>query len=39
MMVLGDLSISSVLNAGSYALNLSGDWSNTGVFNAGQRVR
>jgi hypothetical protein len=35
LVVLGDLSISSVVNAGTYQLNLAGDWSNTGVFNAG----
>ena len=33
--VLGDLTISSILNSNNYAIQLSGDWLSTGVFNAG----
>ncbi|HEC43494.1 MAG TPA: hypothetical protein ENI20_11760, partial [Bacteroides sp.] len=33
--VKGDMNISSLLNAGSYSINLAGDWDNTGVFNEG----
>lgn len=36
--VLGDLSISGILNAGNYDIDVGGDWSNSGTFNKGSNI-